>query len=209
MRQRRALIISAAALSAILAGCGSGTVQPPAALPTGAGTQGGAAGTAAAAVPTATASLPADLTVDFQEPATADQTQAALVAYARQLLYAYEQALARGKPTDALAQSLVTGQADVQLTQLLGQSAGKGTRPSGTVTFFRVTPSIAGGFEGVGLCENDSQAVPVSVTTGARKGGAPTGGSALRQWNMGFAKDGSGKLRINYLTTQLGSSACG
>jgi hypothetical protein len=200
-----------AVLGAALAGCASAQAQPPATLP--ATVAAGAAPSSGSASPLPSppgisASIPSDLTIDFEQPPTADPNLLVVTADAKQLIYAFEQALARGSTTDPLVRSLVTQQADLQMTQLLTQLTQKKTRPSGTVRFFRVTPTHTGDFYGVGFCEDDSKAAPVSVKNGSSRGSAPTGDSALRQWDVGFAAASGGKLQIDYLLTRVGSSAC-
>ena len=206
---RRNALLSAAALgasAALLAACGNSASQPPAALPV----------THAAASPSptpspspdASASIPADLTINFEPPTTTDPKLLAVTADAKALVYAFEEALASGSARDPLIHTLVTQQADVQMTELLIQLTNKKTRPSGTVTFFRVTPTTASGYFSVGFCEDDTKAIPVSVQGDARQGNAPTGSNAVRQWEITFTTGDVTKAEINNFFTQVGGKAC-
>jgi len=207
---RRNALLSAVALgasAALLAACGNSASQPPAALPVTHAVAASPSPTPSPS-PDASASIPADLTINFEPPTTTDPNLLAVTADAKAMVYAYEEALARGSVQDPLVHTLVTQQADLQITELLTQLIGKKTRPSGTVTFFKVTPSQTNGFFGVAFCEDDTKAVPVTVQGDARQGNAPTGSNALRQWGVSFGKDAKGNLVINYLSTQVGGRAC-
>lgn len=209
MGRRNALFSVAAigASAALLAGCGTSASQPPAALPV---THVAAASPSPTPSPSpdASASIPADLTINFEPPTTTDPKLLAVTADAKSLVYAYEEALARGSARDPLVHTLVTQQADVQMTELLIQLTGKKTRPSGTVTFFRVTPTTESGYYSVGFCEDDSRAIPVSVQGDTRQGNAPTGSGALRQWEITFTTGDPTKAQIDNFFTQVGSKAC-
>lgn len=206
---RRNALLSAAALgasAALLAACGNSASQPPAALPV---THPAASPSPTPSPsPDASASIPADLTINFEPPTTTDPKLLAVTADAKAMVYAFEEALARGDVHDPLVHTTVTQQADLQITELLTQLTGKKTRPSGTLTFFRVTPSQTNGFFGVAFCEDDTKAVPVTVQGDAKQGSAPSGNNALRQWGVSFGKDAKGNLVINYLSTQVGGRAC-
>jgi hypothetical protein len=194
---------------ALLAACGTSASQPPAALPRSSAPAASPTSASPSPSPDASASIPADLTINFEPPTTSDPTLLSITAQVKLVVYAYEEALARGNADDPLVHTLVTEYADVQITQVLTQLAAGKTRPSGTITFFKVTPSETNGFYGVALCEDDSKATPVTVQGDSPKGPAPTGTSALRQWSFSFAKDkATGKLVIDYLSTQAGSSSC-
>lgn len=210
MSRRNALFAVAAvgASAALLAACGSSASQPPAALPDTHVVVTSAPAVTPSPSPDASASIPADLTINFEPPATSDAKLLSVTAQAKLMVYAFEEALARGDAHDPLLRTVVTDQADLAVTQLLIQLTGKKTRPSGTVTFFKVTPSQTNGFFGVGFCEDDSKAVPVTVQGDARDGSAPSGSNAVRQWEVSFGKDSAGNLQINYLTTQVGGRAC-
>jgi hypothetical protein len=213
MGRRKTLFFSVAAgtaLCAVLAACGNSASQPPAPLPAArAATSPSPSASTPSPSPDASASIPADLNINFEQPTTTDPTLLSITADVKSVVYAYEEALARGNADDPLVHTLVTKYADVQITQLLTQLTANKTRPSGTVTFFRVTPSETNGFYGVAFCEDDSKAVPVTVQGDSPKGSAPTGSNALRQWAFSFAKDNTGKLTIDYLSTQAGSRSCG
>ena len=206
---RRNALLSAAALgasAALLAACGNSASQPPAALPV---THPAASPSPTPSPsPDASASIPADLTINFEPPTTTDPKLLAVTADAKAMVYAFEEALAKGTPNDPLLQSLVTQQAGVQITELILQFNASKTRPSGTVTFFRVTPSQSGGFYGVGFCEDDTKAIPVTVQGDTPKGSAPTGPNAMREWLVGFSQDKTGKFVIDHLSTQTGVKAC-
>jgi hypothetical protein len=212
MGRRKTLISSAAAsaaLCATLAACGNTASQPPAPLPAARpATSPSPTATTPSPSPDASASIPADLSINFEQPTTTDPNLLAVSADAKSLVYAFEEALARGSASDPLVHTLVTQQADVQITELLIQLTGKKTRPSGTVTFFRVTPTTEGGFYSVGFCEDDSKAVPVTVQGDSPTGSAPSGSSALRQWEITFVKGNLAKPQINNFFTQVGGKAC-
>lgn len=202
-------VIAGPALCATLAACGNSASQPPASLPAARAATSPSPSATPSPSPDASASIPADLSINFEPPSTTDPTLLSITADVKSVVYAYEEALARGNADDPLVHTLVTKYADVQITQLLTQLTANKTRPSGTVTFFKVTPSQTNGFYGVAFCEDDTKAVPVTVQGDSPKGSAPTGSNALRQWAFSFAKDNAGKLTIDYLSTQAGSRSCG
>ncbi len=206
-RRTAAAVSALAGTAALLSGCATSASQPAGALPTAAASTS-AVVQGPTALPSPSASIPSDLTIRFEPPDPVPAGLGNLVAATQEFVYAYEQAVAKGSVTDSLVQSLVTGSADVSLNTLLHQAVKNGTRPSGTVTFFLVTPSQQGSAEGVGFCENDSQAVPVSDGSGAVAGSAPKGTDAVREWNLGFSTGSGGKLIINLLATEVGSRAC-
>jgi predicted small lipoprotein YifL len=212
MGRRKTLFSSVAAgavLFATLAACGNAASQPPASLPAAhAATSPSPSASTPSPTPDASASIPADLKINFEQPTTTDANLLAVSADAKSLVYAFEEALAKGSPADPLVHTLVTQQADVQITELLIQLTGKKTRPSGTLTFFRVTPTTESGFYSVGFCEDDSKATPVTVQGDARQGSAPTGSNALRQWEITFVKGNLAKPQINNFFTQVGGKAC-
>jgi hypothetical protein len=193
---------------ATLAACGTSASQPPAALPVSSTPAVSPTSASPSPSPDASASIPADLTINFEPPTTTDPNLLAVTADAKALVYAYEEALASGSARDPLVHTLVTQQADVQITELLIQLTGKKTRPSGTVTFFKVTPTTESGFYSVGFCEDDSKAIPVSVQGDSPQGSAPTGSNASRQWEITFVKGNLTKPQINNFFTQVGGKAC-
>ncbi len=195
-------------LSALmLAGCATGTAQPPAAL-SDAGVSQGATSTTPSATATVAGQIPADYKVDIEINPSGDATQDALIQQARAMLMAYEQAVSRNAPNDSLYQSLTTAKARTNLYSMVGVFAAAGERPTGSVRFYQFTAKPVGSVADVLFCEDTSKVVPVSFTTGQKTGAAATGSAAYSWWDTGFKKDSGGKWTIVYVASQVGRQSC-
>jgi hypothetical protein len=206
MRRRTALIAPAALAGLLLAGCGAGASQPPAALPAAGGQSSASA--APSATVTAAGQIPADYKVDIEINPTGDPTQDALLAQTRAMLMAYEQAVERNAPSDPLYQSLTTQTARINLYSMIDTFVRAGERPTGSVRFYEFTAKTTGAVADVLFCEDTSKVVPVDFKSGKQTGAAATGTAAFSSWDTGFKKGTGGTWTIVYASAQVGRQTC-
>lgn len=204
-RQQTAFAVLALALGAAAVGCSS-SGQPPATITTGAAITG--AGGGANASPGAGTALPSGLSVNYQFATPTGAGQPAMVGLAEQIVAHYETAVAAGDANRLDVNSLLTGPAGGQLYSLVKADIKKGTRPTGTIVFSRMSPETVGNTGSVGMCENDQETTPVDIGSGRSAGSAPTGAAAVRAWEFGFAKNSSGTYQLDYIAIQAENRAC-
>jgi hypothetical protein len=208
MRRHTCAVLTATMLVGALAACSSAAAQPTARLgagsaqPVAAGTQG------ASAAAGGSVALPSDLTISYQFPMPTDPVTAALVDEAELIIGHYESAVTAGSAAKLGLDSLLTGPAGAQLYGLVASDTAHGSRPSGTIVFFDLSPEVVQRIGSVGVCENDSQSIPVGITTDRPTGAAPTGPAAHRLWQLGFNKNSAGKYLLAYIDIQAESRAC-
>jgi hypothetical protein len=208
MRRRKFLMVARTLTAlATLAGCAAGAAQPPAAL-SGGGAPQASTSAAASASATAAGQIPADYKVDVEFNPSGDPTRDALLAQTRAMLMAYEQAVSRNAPSDALYQSLTTANARINLYSMINTFAQAGERPTGSVRFYQFTAKTSGTVADVLFCEDTSKAVPVSFKTGQRTGAATTGTAAFSSWDTAFKKGSGGMWAIVYASAQVGRQSC-
>jgi hypothetical protein len=211
-RRRRTALARAAAAAAlalalpgVLSAC-SGAAQPAAHI---AGTGAPVLGAGAAAQsPGGGVTLPSGLSVSYQFITPSDPVRAGLVQEAEDVIGHYEIAVAAGSPAKLDLDALLSGPAGGQLYSLVRADIKNGTRPTGTIVFFRMTPALAGNLGSVGMCENDQQTAPAEISSGRAAGAAPTGSAALRAWQFGFIKNSAGKYLLDYIDIQAENRAC-
>ena len=142
---------------------------------------------------------------------TGNTAKDALQAKTESLLYAYEQAVARGNPNDSLYQTMVYGQAAQSIADEVQQFAQVGQRPIGTIKFYAFqvnTRSFSNGVTAadVDFCEDNSQTDLLDTKTGATSP-PPTGASRQSIWDVGF-QTVKGKSTVETVEIQPGGSLC-
>jgi hypothetical protein len=177
----------------------------------GAGDASGALSGAASANPSTSASIPSDLSLDIVMTSTGNAAQDALLTKTKSLLYAYEQAVARANPNDALYQSMVYGQAAQSISDEIQEFARVDQRPIGTIKFYAFranTRSFSNGVTAadVDFCEDNSQTEMLDSKTGATAP-PPTGAAQQSSWDVGFLTV-KGKSTIQNVVVRPGGSAC-
>lgn len=205
---------AAAALGAVLAaaaltGCSTQSAQPPGSLG-GSPAARPSAGPArsASATPTTGASLPADFKVDFDLDITGTPDQVKILTQAKALVLAYEQAVERNDPQDALYRTMVTGLAKTNLAASITTYKTAQQRPTGVLDFDRFTTKVNPVAADVLFCESRAQVKLVNFKTGASMKNADDG---EQHWDIGFDHDSDGTWTIAYvsaLTVTAGSSQC-
>jgi hypothetical protein len=208
MRRRTSAVLTAAALLSGLTACSSSNAQPAARLGGGSPLPVSVESGGANAAVGAAAELPSDLTISYQFTMPTDPVKAALVNEAELIIQHYEIAVAGGSAAKLDINSVLSGPAGAQLYSLVRSDTANGTRPSGTIVFFRMTPALAANLGSVGICENDQQTTPVKISTDTSAGSAPTGALALRAWQFGFIKNSAGKYLLDYINIQAENRAC-
>jgi len=199
--------VAAVTAAAMLSGCGASASQPPAALP-GVGAAQDSANAAVTATASVAGQIPADYKVDIEINPTGDATQDALMSQTRAMLMAYEQAVSRNAPNDALYQSLTTSFARGNLYSMINTFAQAGERPTGSVRFYGFNVKFTGKVADVFFCQDTSKVVPVSFKTGQKKGAAATGTAAFSWWDTAFEKNSGGAWAIVYASAQVGRQSC-
>ena len=200
-------VITACALTALLAGCATGAAQPPAAL-SGVNASQSATTVTPSATATVAGQIPADYKVDIEINPSGNATQDALMQQTRAMLMAYEQAVSRNAPNDPLYESLTTSTARVNLYSMINTFASAEERPTGSVRFYQFTAKPIGSVADVLFCEDTSKVLPVNFKSGAKTGAAATGTAAYSSWDTGFKKDSGGTWAIVYVSAQVGRQSC-
>jgi hypothetical protein len=191
-----------------LNGCSS-SVQPSGNI------VGAGSGVTASASPDASAAsdsssgnaLPANLSLDFTDPQLTGVSED-IYASAKSFAVAYEAAVSAGKFTNQALSSMITVPAAAGVARNVDSDTRAGDRWAGTITFSHFQVAILAKASGIGFCESDAEAYPVSIAGAVRRGSSPTGSGAVRAWELTVAKQKNGSYQITSFSTVAGDSVC-
>ena len=201
-------LLGALCAAVALNGCSS-SVQPSGKI-NGAGpfTTAASASTSATASGAASGNaLPADLTLDFTDPQLTGES-AAIYSSAKTFVGAYEAAVSAGRISNSELTSMMSVAAAAGVAKNANSDDHSGTRWAGTISFSHFQVAILSKASGIGFCESDAQAYPVTIAGDARKGSSPTGAQAVRAWDLTVAKQANGGYQITGFDTVAGDSVC-
>jgi hypothetical protein len=151
--------------------------------------------------------LPSDLTLDFTDPQLTGES-AAIYSAAKAFANAYEAAVSAGKTTNTALTSMTSLYGAAGVTQSIDGDDHSGTRWAGTITFSHFQVAILSKATGIGFCESDAQAYPVTISGDTRKGSAPTGAKAVRVWDLAVTKQANGSYQVTVFSTEPGDPIC-
>jgi hypothetical protein len=151
--------------------------------------------------------LPADLTLDFTGPQLTGVSED-IYERAKSFAQAYEAAVSAGRITNTALVSMISVPAAAAVARNADADARSGERWAGTITFSHFDVAILSKATGIGFCESDAQAYPVSITGDVRKGSSPTGSQAVRAWELTVAKQKNGSYQITNFSTVQGDATC-
>jgi hypothetical protein len=212
MRRRKTLIVSAAALGTLLAGCGAAAAQPPATLPSGVASQSSASSAAAVATLPADApkfNVPGDLRLVIDADSTGDPTKDAILLDAQYQFYAFVEALSNGDVKDTSFKAWTVGDAYVGLSQSVRTWKSRGQRLTGMDHVFNrtVTVNSDGQHAVYSACEDSSQTQALTIATGQR-GTNTAGPGNYTLWQGTFTKQAANTWALNLVFTKPGASQC-
>ena len=190
-----------------LNGC-SNSVQPG-------GKIDGAGATATAALNGASATsdtssgntLPADLSLDFTDPKLSGVSED-IYTSAKVFVENYEAAASAARISNTGLASMMNVAAAAGVARNINSDDHSGNRWAGTITFGHFQVAILSKASGIGFCESDTEAYPVTITGDERKGSSPTGAEAVRAWELTVAKQKNGSYQITAFSTVPGDSVC-
>ena len=151
--------------------------------------------------------LPADLTLDFTAPQLTGES-ADIYSAAKTFANAYEAAVSAGKTTNTALSSMTSLYGAAGVLQTVESDDHSGTRWAGTITFSDFEVGILPKATGIGFCESDTAAYPVSISGDARAGSSPSGAEAVRAWELTMAKQGDGDYQITTFSIFPGDATC-
>lgn len=201
-------LIGALCAAVLLNGCSS-SVQQSGNI-TGAGSEVTATASSGASATSDTSSgnaLPADLSLDFTDPQLTGVSED-IYASAKSFAEAYEAAVSAGKITNSALASMVDAPAAAGVARNANADDRSGHRWAGTVAFSHFQVAILSKASGIGFCESDAGAYPVSISGDVRKGSSPTGSGAVRAWELTVAKQKNGSYQITSFSTVQGDAVC-
>jgi hypothetical protein len=201
-------LLGALCATVALNGCGN-SVQPNGKIDgAGSGFPSAASG-GAPATPSAASgnSLPADLTLDFTDPQLTGESED-IYASAKAFVDAYEAAVGAGKISNGELSSTMSAAAAAAVARNIDNDDHARDRWSGTIVFSHFQVAILSKATGIGFCESDAGAHPVTIAGDARAGSPPTGPEAVRAWDLTVAKQGNGSFQITAFGTDPGDSVC-
>ena len=202
-----ALALAGSAVTAVaLCGCAS-SIQQNGSIAGAAGGSASAAAQPATSQPTSAATLPADLHLEFTDPQLSGESEA-IYAAAEAFAQDYEQAASAGKITDPGLSAMMNAAAAAGVARAVGSDDRSGERWAGVVSFSDFQVALLSKASGIGFCESDVSAYPVSITRDTREGSSPTGAGAVRAWELTVAKESDGSYQITSFNTISGDSAC-
>jgi hypothetical protein len=199
-----------AALCAVvtLNGC-SNSVQPSGKVADASSAVTSAAPTSASPSPTEAPgnTLPADLTLDFTAPQLTGES-ADIYTAAKAYVNAYEAAVSAGKTANIALTAMTNVSAGGSVAQAISSDEHAGTRWAGTITFSNFQVTILSTARGIGFCESDTAAYPVTISGDTRKGSSPTGAAAVRAWELAVTKQANGSYQVTTFNTDPGDPVC-
>ena len=151
--------------------------------------------------------LPADLSLDFTDPQLTGVSED-IYASAKSFAEAYEAAVSAGKISNTGLASMMSDPAAAGVARNADSDDRSGSRWAGTITFSHFQVAILSKATGIGFCESDAGAYPVSIPGDVRKGSSPTGSGAVRAWELTVAKQKNGSYQITSFSTVAGDSVC-
>ena len=195
----------------VLNGCSS-SVQPSGKI-AGAGNAAGSGASSAASnsvstTPSATPAigLPADLTLDFTDPQLSGVSED-IYTSAKAFAEGYEAAASTGENSISV-QSSMTSAAAASVARNIDTDDHSGDRWAGTVSFNDFQVALLSKATGIGFCESDAEAYPVSISGDVRKGSSPTGTEAVRAWELTVAKQANGTYQVTTFSIFPGDATC-
>jgi hypothetical protein len=201
-------LLGALCATVALNGCSS-SVQPSGKIDgAGSGVTGAASEGAPATSSAASGnSLPADLTLDFTDPQLTGESED-IYTSAKAFIDAYEAAVSAGKISNSELSSTMSVAAAAAVAHSIDGDDRAHHRWAGTVVFSHFQVAILSKATGIGFCESDAGAYPVTIAGDARAGSSPTGAEAVRAWDLTVAKQGNGSYQITAFGTDPGDSVC-
>jgi hypothetical protein len=151
--------------------------------------------------------LPADLTLDFTDPQLSGVSEA-IYTSAKAFAEAYEAAASAGKNSDSALTSMTGVAAAAGVARNIDSDDHSGERWAGTVSFADFQVALLSKATGIGFCESDTEAYPVSISGDVRKGSSPTGTEAVRAWELTVAKQANGTYQVTTFSIFPGDSTC-
>jgi hypothetical protein len=201
-------LIGTLCAAVVLNGCSS-SVQPNGKI-AGAGSEATATASNGASATSDSSSgnaLPADLSLDFTDPQLTGVSED-IYTSAKSFAEAYEAAVSADKFSNQALSSMITVPAAAGVARNVDSDARAGDRWAGTITFSHFQVAILSKATGIGFCESDAEAYPVSIAGDVRKGSSPTGTQAVRAWSLTVAKQQNGSYQITSFSTVAGDVVC-
>ncbi len=203
-----ALALAGSAVTVVvLCGCGSSVQQSGSIAGAASGGPASAAPQPTTSQPTNAAALPADLHLEFTDPQLSGDPEA-IYAAAKAFAQDYEQAASAGEITDPGLSAMMNVAAAAGVARTVDADDRSGERWAGVVSFSDFQVAVLSKASGIGFCESDASAYPVSITRDTREGSSPTGAAAVRAWELTVAKESDGNYQITSFNTISGDSAC-
>jgi len=202
------------ALSAVvvLNGCSS-SVQPGGKI---AGAANGTGSTVSNTAPNGASStpsaapaigLPDDLTLDFTDPQLTGESED-IYTTAKTFADSYEAAAGLGENSISVQSSTMGVAAAASVARNINSDDRSGNRWAGTVSFDHFQVALLSRATGIGFCESDAEAYPVSISGDVRRGSSPTGAEAVRAWELTVAKQANGTYQITTFSIFPGDATC-
>ena len=199
-------LLGALCAAAALNGCSS-SVQPSGKISgAGSGVTATSNGVSATSDSSSGNTLPADLSLDFTDPQLSGVSEV-IYTSAKSFVQSYEAAASAGRISNTGLTSALNVAAIASVAQTLHDDAASGHRWAGTISFSHFQVALLSKASGIGFCESDTAAYPVTIAGDVRKGSSPTGAEAVRAWSLSVAKQGNG-YQITGFSTDPGDAAC-
>ena len=201
-------LLGALCATVALNGCSS-SVQPSGKIDGAGSGVSGAASQGAPATPSAASgnSLPADLTLDFTDPQLTGESED-IYTSAKAFIDGYEAAVSAGKISNSELASTMSVAAAAAVARSIDGDDRAHHRWAGTIVFSHFQVAILSKATGIGFCESDAAAYPVTIAGDARAGSSPSGAEAVRAWELTMAKQGDGDYQITTFSIFPGDATC-
>ncbi len=201
-----AVLLGALCAAVLLNGCSS-SVQPGGKIGgAGSGASATSNGVSATSGTSSGNTLPADLSLDFTDPQLSGVSEV-IYTSAKSFVENYEAAASAGRISNTGLTSMLNVTAVASVAQTLHGDAVSGHRWAGTIDFSHFQVALLSKASGIGFCESDAAAYPVTISGDVRKGSSPTGAGAVRAWSLTVAKQGNG-YQITGFSTVPGDAVC-
>jgi hypothetical protein len=196
------------ALCAVVAlnGC-SDSVQPSGKIAGAATGDGSGVSSAATGIASNGVSSTSSTALDFTDPQLTGESEAVYKS-AKTFVDAYEAAASAGKISNTELSATTSIAADASVARNIGSDDQAGDRWAGTVDFDDFQVALLAEATGIGFCESDTAAYPVSISGNVRKGSSPTGTEAVRAWELTVAKQADGGYQITTFSIFPGDATC-
>jgi hypothetical protein len=145
--------------------------------------------------------------LDFTDPQLTGESEAVYKS-AKTFVDAYEAAASAGKISNTELSATTSIAADASVARNIGSDDQAGDRWAGTVDFDDFQVALLAEATGIGFCESDTAAYPVSISGNVRKGSSPTGTEAVRAWELTVAKQADGGYQITTFSIFPGDATC-